>query len=133
MIWSVVLASGTPYLVSIGLSQSLTALTWVAGPLCGIFVQPCMGVLSDRYRSRYGPRRPFIILGAIGTLISMLFLEWIENVIIYTAPIFGLYGQETIKSVAISAAILLVWALNFSIQPLQMGMRAIIVDTFPPA
>lgn len=130
MIWSVVLANGTPYLLSLGLPEPLTALAWMAGPLCGIFVQPYMGITSDNYSSRYGQRRPFIILGTIGTLLSMLLLAAIQRLVSSLDIVFILDEKEK-SSITVAAALVLVWALNFWIQPLQMGMRALIVESFP--
>ncbi|KAK0514369.1 hypothetical protein JMJ35_002986 [Cladonia borealis] len=79
VIWSVILSNGSPFLVSLGLSKSLTALVWVAAPLSGVVVQPLVGTWSDRIVSRLGRRRPFIIGGAIGVVLSMLALAWIED------------------------------------------------------
>jgi solute carrier family 45 protein 1/2/4 len=45
--WSVELSNGSPYLLSLGLSKSLMALVWIAGPLSGTLVQPYVGVRSD--------------------------------------------------------------------------------------
>lgn len=41
------------------------------GPLSGLFVAPFIGVLSDRCTSRFGRRRPFILLGAIFSIVGM--------------------------------------------------------------
>ena len=38
--WAVELSNGTPYLLSLGLSKSLMALVWIAGPLSGALIQP---------------------------------------------------------------------------------------------
>ncbi len=48
--WSVELSNGSPYLLSLGLSKSLMALVWIAGPLTGTLVQPYVGMLSDNCR-----------------------------------------------------------------------------------
>jgi solute carrier family 45 protein 1/2/4 len=130
MIWSVVLANGTPYLVSLGLPASLTALAWMAGPLCGIIGQPFVGVLSDNYTGRYGRRRPFILLGAISVFLSILFLANIAQLVSAVSTVSGL-GERAREILVALLALLAILALNLSIQPLQMGMRALIVDIFP--
>lgn len=48
----------------------------VVGLLVAIVVQPIGGVLSDRARTRFGRRKPFILLGTLGSLVflaAMLF------------------------------------------------------------
>lgn len=41
------------------------------GSIIAVFVQPIAGAISDRFNSRFGRRRPFILLG---TLLALLFL-----------------------------------------------------------
>jgi len=45
--WSVETSNGSPYLLSLGISKSLLALVWIAGPLSGVLVQPYVGLKSD--------------------------------------------------------------------------------------
>ncbi|MBM4447481.1 MAG: SLC45 family MFS transporter [Chloroflexi bacterium] len=42
-----------------------------AGSMIAVFVQPLAGAVSDRFSSRFGRRRPFIL---VGTLLALLFL-----------------------------------------------------------
>jgi len=41
------------------------------GSLIAVFIQPLAGAISDRFSSRFGRRRPFIL---VGTLLAVLFL-----------------------------------------------------------
>ena len=59
--WTVELAFGTPYLLSLGLPTYLTAMVWLAGPLAGLVIQPLIGVYSDNSTHRLGRRRPFMM------------------------------------------------------------------------
>ncbi|KAL1701647.1 hypothetical protein EV121DRAFT_262904 [Schizophyllum commune] len=34
---------GTPFLLGLGLSEQLTALVWLAGPISGLVAQPIIG------------------------------------------------------------------------------------------
>ena len=45
------------------------------GTIAGLLAQPLIGALSDRTRLAYGRRRPYILLGAILTLIGMALLS----------------------------------------------------------
>jgi MFS family permease len=67
-----------PYLVDGFVGESLrnSALGGMrtAGLVIAMLVQPAMGLLSDRSRSRFGRRRPFLLAGV---LLDMVFLAWI--------------------------------------------------------
>jgi len=67
-----------PYLVDRFVDESLrnSALGGMrtAGLVIAMLVQPAMGLLSDRSRSRYGRRRPFLLAGV---LLDLVFLGWI--------------------------------------------------------
>jgi solute carrier family 45, member 1/2/4 len=75
------LTSGTPYLLSLGLSKSKTSAVWVAGPLSGILVQPIIGAIADKSRSKWGRRRPFMIGGSIFVTFCLLVLAWAAEII----------------------------------------------------
>lgn len=108
----------------------MTALVWVAAPLCGVVVQPLVGTWSDRTQNRMGRRRPFILGGAIGVVISMLCLAWIED-LVYGSTKPPDYQKSSTQTLVISIAILLIYILNISIQPLQAGLRTLIVENCP--
>ncbi|XP_076681170.1 loss of visual transmission isoform X2 [Andrena cerasifolii] len=62
----------SPTLLKIGVDHQHMTLVWALSPLIGFFVTPILGSLSDRCRSKYGRRRPFIFLLAIGVLIGLI-------------------------------------------------------------
>ncbi|TGO50302.1 hypothetical protein BOTNAR_0397g00090 [Botryotinia narcissicola] len=102
VIWTAIMSQGSPYLVSLSVPSYLISLVWLAGPLSGAIVQPYIGILSDRSQHYFGRRRPFIIIGRSAMICKGL-----------TAAAW-------------------IWALNIAIQPVQGGLRAIIVDCVPP-
>lgn len=55
-------------------AKRLYSLVYLIIPLVGFFFQPVIGVLSDRCQSRFGPRRPFILVLSIASLIGLLFI-----------------------------------------------------------
>ena len=68
----------TPYLVALYApaawkNTALSALS-TAGLIIAMLIQPIAGFLSDRSTSRFGRRRPFIL---IGTLLDLVFLAFI--------------------------------------------------------
>lgn len=130
--WAVELSNGSPYLLSLGLSKSLMALVWIAGPLTGTLVVPYVGVVSDNCRSRWGKRRPFMIGGTIATIIGLLFLAWTREIV---GGILGIFGadpkSEGVKVVTIIAAVIGIYVLDIAINTVQAAIRAFIVDCAP--
>jgi solute carrier family 45 protein 1/2/4 len=114
--WAVELSNGTPYLLSLGLSKSVMALVWIAGPLSGALVQPYVGILSDNCRSRWGKRTPFMATGGTATIVSLLALAWVREIV---GGFLGLFGadrdSEGVKITIIVVAVFFVYILDFSI------------------
>ena|ERR1700712_734277 len=80
----------TPYLLQLGLTKSKTSLVWIAGPLSGLIIQPLIGVIADRSRSKWGRRRPFMIFGSFVVALCLLVLGW-------TAEIVALFVKDPEK------------------------------------
>ncbi|KAI6244511.1 General alpha-glucoside permease [Erysiphe necator] len=130
--WSVELSNGTPYLISLGLSKSSMALVWIAGPLSGTLVQPYVGMLSDKCRAPWGKRTPFIIFGSVATIISLLTLAWVKEISLKFLGLFGVDSESQIsKDSVILVAVSMVYVLDFSINTVQAGIRAFILDCAP--
>lgn len=130
--WSVELSNGSPYLLSLGLSKSLMALVWIAGPLTGTLVQPYVGILSDNCRISWGKRRPFMVGGTIATILSLLFLSWVKEIVGGALSLFSIDGDsQGAKKTIIVAAVFGIYVLDFAINALQAAIRAFIVDCGP--
>ncbi|HQT61526.1 MULTISPECIES: MFS transporter [unclassified Acidiphilium] len=84
----------------LGASQAVLPLLNLAGPVTGLLVQPLIGALSDRTRTRWGRRVPYFIVGAI-----------ICSLCLFAMPYSG--------SIAVAAALLwiLVAANNVTMEP----------------
>ena len=103
IVWSVELGSGSPYLLSLGMSKSMLAFVWIAGPLTGVLVQPYIGMCSDNCRISWGRRKPFMIGGGIATVLSLLALAWARDIVGAISAIGG--GDGHSKGVRIGAII----------------------------
>lgn len=122
--WSVELSNGSPYLLSLGLSKSLMALVWIAGPLSGTLVQPYVGVRSDNCRISWGKRKPFMLAGAAATIISLLALAWTRELV---GGFLGWFGadpaSEGVKVCIIVVAVAFVYILDFSINTSKFSLN----------
>jgi len=121
--WAVELSNGTPYLLSLGLSKSLMALVWIAGPLSGTLVQPYVGMLSDACRSSWGKRTPFMVFGGLATMVSLLALAWVREIVGGGLGLFGVDKESNgVKNTIIVVAVLFIYILDFSI---NTGMQSL--------
>ena len=73
----------TPYLLSLGMSKSRMSLVWIAGPLSGLITQPMVGMWSDKCRSKYGRRRPYMLGGTVAVAMCYLVLGWTKEIVAY--------------------------------------------------
>jgi len=82
------LGYGTPYLLSLGLSEQLTSLVWLAGPISGLIAQPLIGAVSDSSTSRFR-RRYWIVTATMLLVFSGLGLAFTEPVAKGLVDLFG--------------------------------------------
>lgn len=61
----------TPVLLQMGLPDQLYGMVWFISPILGFLLQPLLGAWSDRCTSRFGRRRPFILVLAVGALFGL--------------------------------------------------------------
>jgi Na+/melibiose symporter-like transporter len=113
-----------PLMGKLGMPQWSYALVTASDPLTGLFVQPVFGSLSDHCRSKWGRRRPYILLGSgfvILFLIVLLFTEQIAHAISST-------------NWEIWARVILILSLvgyNAALNGMQNPSRTIIQDLVP--
>jgi len=118
-----------PFLSSLGFSKSSTALIWSIAPICGTFIQPYFGIISDQSGNLKGRRKPFMLGGAISTSISLLGFAFSENMAHIFLLLSGLDISDIQAQIVVKIiAVLWFCLLNIAIQPLQMASRAFIVE-----
>jgi len=80
----------------------------LAGPICGLFIQPMIGAWSDRtWSDRWGRRKPFFITGAVGCSVGLFFFPFVS---------------------ALWMAVLLLWLLDASNNTAMEPYRAFLAD-----
>ncbi len=65
---------------ALGADPHQLPLFWLGAPLAGLVVQPIIGLSSDQTWTRLGRRIPFILLGAITSMIAMFLMPNAEQV-----------------------------------------------------
>ncbi|KAF8497455.1 MFS general substrate transporter [Russula emetica] len=129
VMWSIEMAYASPYLISLGLSRSLMALVFIAGPLSGLIVQPLIGVMADNSKSRFGRRRPYIAVGVALCSMALILLGFTRNF----ASIITTWGSPANNALTIWLAVLSIYFIDFSINAVQAVDRALLVDILPRA
>ncbi|EAY05185.1 Major Facilitator Superfamily protein [Trichomonas vaginalis G3] len=119
--WTVVFGLVDPLMTDLNLSKVTKFIAWSIGPITGFFVQPIIGYYSDRCRSRFGRRRPYLFWGGVGTFIGL-------------GGLFALYMlREKWSHNLITPILLIVIAVTYiSINTFQSPARSIIGDILPP-
>ena len=126
--WSVELSNGSPYLLSLGLSKSLMALVWIAGPLSGTLVQPYVGMLSDNCRVSWGKRKPFMLGGAAATMVSLMILSWTKDIVTGLLSLFGADpASQGVKVTTIVVAVIWVYILDFAINTGEWELHVLLL------
>lgn len=126
--WTVEMAYGTPYLLSLGLSKPATSLVWMAGPLSGLVVQPIIGALSDAAHHHRFRRRYYILWSAALIVLSTLVVAYARQIAALVASGTGMgdWDPETEslqREIAIACGIVGFYVLDFSLNGLQASLR----------
>ena len=89
-------------------------------------MQPFLGAWSDLTETRWGRRRPFILCGAVGLCVC---LPAFAEVTSHTSMRSESCRTSDTCVFAQTLAILLILVINISASAMQMGLRALLVDT----
>ncbi|EKD19295.1 uncharacterized protein L3040_009265 [Drepanopeziza brunnea f. sp. 'multigermtubi'] len=124
--WGIEMTYCTPYLLSLGLTKSKTSLVWIAGPISGLIMQPIVGVVADRSKSKYGRRRPFMVVGSFVVGACLMALGWAKEIVAYFVE-----EGEFRKTCTVTLAVFSIYAIDFAINAVQGCCRSLIADTLP--
>ncbi|WOL05385.1 sucrose transport protein SUT4 isoform X2 [Canna indica] len=131
--WALQLSLLTPYIQTLGIEHAFSSFIWLCGPITGFVVQPCVGIWSDKCHSKYGRRRPFILLGC-------LMISFAVTLIGFSADIGFFLGDtnehcSTYKGPRWRAAVVFVigfWMLDLANNTVQGPARALLADLSSP-
>nr|AFO84088.1 sucrose transport protein [Actinidia chinensis] len=132
--WALQLSLLTPYIQTLGIEHAFSSFIWLCGPITGLVVQPCVGIWSDKCTSKYGRRRPFILVGSL--MISAAVI-----VIGFSADIGYFLGDtkehcSTFKGTRTMGAFVFIigfWMLDLANNTVQGPARALLADLSGPS
>nr|CAB3448404.1 unnamed protein product [Digitaria exilis]CAB3451566.1 unnamed protein product [Digitaria exilis] len=131
--WALQLSLLTPYIQTLGIDHAMASFIWLCGPITGFVVQPCVGVWSDKCRSKYGRRRPFILAGCLMICAAVTLIG-------FSADLGYILGDttehcRTYKGSRYRAAIVFIlgfWMLDLANNTVQGPARALLADLSGP-
>ncbi|KAL0564423.1 hypothetical protein V5O48_017623 [Marasmius crinis-equi] len=139
IVWTVELGYGTPFLLSLGLTEQLTSLVWLAGPISGLVAQPVIGAISDSSPSKYR-RRYWIATSTAVLVVSTFALAYCKELAAFFVDLFGVGAgdwdekrNKQAANTAIGLAILAFYLLDFALNALQASLRNLLLDITPAA
>ncbi|XP_061339188.1 sucrose transport protein SUC4-like isoform X2 [Gastrolobium bilobum] len=120
--WALQLSLLTPYVQQLGIPHQWASIIWLCGPVSGLFVQPLVGLMSDRCTSRFGRRKPFILVGAASIVVAVIIIG-------YAADIGWWFGDtESNRPWAITFFVIGFWILDVANNVTQGPCRALLAD-----
>ena len=126
--WQMRIILSGPVTESLGASPFIFGLIWLAGPFTGMVVQPLIGALSDKTRTAFGRRRPYLMGGAILSAIVLWAFPNSENIVNWISQI--LHVSLPALSALFFAAVM-IWILDACVNIAQGPYRALVPDVVP--
>ncbi len=117
---------GIPAMLKAGLSEKYASTMWAVGPVLGLLFQSYLGAASDRCRSSWGRRRPFILGLAVSACISIGFFPYGRAL----SALLHLEGGAAQLCVMLFTAATFV-LMDFSLDAFQSPVRAYLLDSVP--
>lgn len=127
--WQMRIILSGPVTEELGASPFLFGLIWLAGPFTGMVVQPVIGALSDKTRTAFGRRRPYLLGGALLSAAALWSLpnsspitDWFSRILHIQLPVWS----------ALLFAAIMIWILDACVNIAQGPYRALVPDVVPP-
>ena len=102
---------------TLGADPHQLSFFWILPPLMGMIVQPLIGKWSDRTWCRMGRRKPYLLIGALISVLVMIFLPNAGSLNFSSRLILGLNGAMWF---GLFSLIFLDTSINVAMQPFKM-------------
>ncbi|KAL6126492.1 hypothetical protein ACLB2K_074541 [Fragaria x ananassa] len=108
----------------LGVSHKWSSAVWLCGPISGLVVQPIVGYYSDRCKSRFGRRRPFIVAGVALVAIAVFLIGYAADIDVACGDTL----DKLTKPRAVAVFVVWFWILDVANNMLQGPCRALLAD-----
>ena len=112
-------ANASRILTSLGADPHTLSFFWLVAPIMGLVVQPVVGAASDKTWTRIGRRSPYILFGALISMLAMFFMP--------NAPLVVKAGGAGALAFGVVMLALMDGSFNVTFQP----FRALVADMTP--
>ncbi len=112
-------ANASRILSSLGAHPETLSFFWLVAPTMGLLVQPLVGAASDKTWTRIGRRSPYILFGALISMLAMFFMP--------NAPLVIKAGGAAALAFGVVMLALMDASFNVTFQP----FRALVADMTP--
>jgi len=112
-------ANASRILSSLGAHPEELSFFWLVAPTMGLIVQPLVGAASDKTWTKLGRRSPYILFGALVSMIAMFFMP--------NAPLVIKAGGAGALAFGVVMLALMDGSFNVTFQP----FRALVADMTP--
>lgn len=127
--WQMRIILSAPVTERLGADPFIYGLIWLAGPFTGMVVQPLIGAISDKTKSVFGRRRPYLLGGAIIAAVALWLFPNSGNI----ADVISRILDITLPSWSgLLIAAIMIWIIDACINIAQGPYRALIPDVVLP-
>ena len=126
--WQMRIILSAPVTENLGADPFIYGLIWLAGPFTGMVVQPLIGALSDKTKSKFGRRRPYLLGGAIIASLALWLFPNSGEIVNHLAQ--WLHLPLPAMAGLIFAGVM-IWVIDACINIAQGPYRALIPDVVP--
>lgn len=126
--WQMRIILSGPVTEELGASPFIFGLIWLAGPFTGMIVQPLIGALSDKTKTCFGRRRPYLLGGAILSAIALWAFPNSANIINWLSAHLNITFPAL---AALFFAAVMIWVLDACVNIAQGPYRALVPDVVP--
>ena len=112
-------ANASRILTSLGADPHSLSFFWLVAPIMGLMVQPVVGAASDKTWNKLGRRSPYILFGALVSMVAMFFMP--------NAPLIIKAGGAGTLAFGVIMLALMDGSFNVTFQP----FRALVADMTP--
>lgn len=122
--------------VFLGAKPAMVAYLWLIPPIVGLFLQPIIGHLSDHGVSKYGKRRPYILIGIISILLLSCLLPfcgslWSGAIVLGLLVAVVNIAQVPLRSLVAETIPKHQLTFGFSVQAIFLGIGAASAASLP--